>query len=497
MSYILCIGNNSEDTDRITRELSASNGAQCHGLITGDFPWLINQHGYYHTSVFDLHPKHIKKIAARFDKIIMLDQLSESYSHPNGFLDTVQLIKELPNGSFQNPKISESLDYWNNLVNTNKSFCIFPFIELVTERGNCIACCRSTETIVEYQQLDNFYSNKQYRRLRKAMLEGTELPDYCNSCYEVEKRGSISARQAETVEWANRLQLKSIDDLTDITHPVYYEVRPSNHCNLKCRMCTPGNSHLVEREYKRLNLIPKNSNYSKYQSDFDIVNLDYAQKVYVAGGEPMLDIKLNQFFKQCIEQKRQDLEIVINTNGTVLTNEHRRLLAQLPNVQFTLSVDGYYNLNNYIRYPSNWNVIIKNWNYLLESGHVVNINTTVSIYNIAELDPLLCYLDYIGHRYDTHLQTVEHQPLLDPLLYPDIDGALENLHQSTSTSVYRHSPLTASFIDGYIRKFLSIDTPNYDQLKKFFEFNDLLDSRRNLKLSQVNFKLDSYRLNLL
>ena len=87
------------------------------------------------------------------------------------------------------------------------------------------------------------------------MLDGEPLNDHCRVCYNIEAKGIVSARQEETVEWANRLNLKSLNDLKKITKPAYYEVRPSNVCNLQCRICSPSASHLIAKEYKRIGII--------------------------------------------------------------------------------------------------------------------------------------------------------------------------------------------------------------------------------------------------
>ena len=77
----------------------------------------------------------------------------------------------------------------------------------------------------------------QYQKIRQSMIRRQTLPNHCNVCYKIEDKGIQSARQEETVEWALKLNLTSTDDLKTITDPVYYEVRPSNICNLMCRMC--------------------------------------------------------------------------------------------------------------------------------------------------------------------------------------------------------------------------------------------------------------------
>ena len=104
------------------------------------------------------------------------------------------------------------------------------------------------------------------------MLAGESLSEHCQACYQLEDKNVISARQEETVEWAMRLNLQTVDDLNNIIEPVYYEVRPSNTCNLMCRMCSPMFSSLIEKEQKQLGKIPQE--YTEEYSNFDIVKID-------------------------------------------------------------------------------------------------------------------------------------------------------------------------------------------------------------------------------
>ena len=136
---ILCLGNNTEDTDIKTKNLALKNLAECHGLlsdldneVTADS---IGRSGYYHTSVYDIEYGKLFKFAQQFETVIVLDQPKEQYSHPDAFFKTIQLAKELRPFTtvlLLNPQYELDINFFENLVQTNKSFCIFPFIELLT-----------------------------------------------------------------------------------------------------------------------------------------------------------------------------------------------------------------------------------------------------------------------------------------------------------------------------------------------------------------------------
>ena len=88
---ILCIGNETEDTDFMVTDLAKLSDTVNHGLIN-DVSSVVDQVGYYHTSVLDLSPGSIVQIADKFDSIVLLDQSKESYPHFKSFVTTVRLL---------------------------------------------------------------------------------------------------------------------------------------------------------------------------------------------------------------------------------------------------------------------------------------------------------------------------------------------------------------------------------------------------------------------
>lgn len=494
---VLCLGNNTELTDLQTKTLAEQQCLPCHGLLSDLQTPVVDTNyanvGYYHSSVYDISVGRLTELAPKFDKLIILGQTREQYSHPDAFYKTITLATKLKSVmlvEFLDQSQSHDIIFFENLVNTNPSFCIFPFIELLADNGHTTVCCRSHHPVTKLLNLKDFSTNPEYQKIRQSMIQGQKLPDHCGLCYRLEDIGIRSARQQETVEWANRLGLKSLDDLNNITQPVYFEVRASNTCNLQCRMCGPDSSHLLAQEFFQIKLIDQIS--TPEFANFDIVNLDTVQKLYVAGGEPTAMPEFYDFLDRCIENNRE-FEFTINTNATKINNRFRQQLQQLPHIQFIISLDGYDKLNHYIRWPSNWNTIIDNAHYLKDQGHVISFNTTVSIYNISTLYQLLGFLDNEFPDTLLHCQLVESpRDRLSALNFPDAELVLKNLSNITQLNCYQNDALLASFIDGLIHHYQKLNL-NSKQLKDFFEFNDLLDTSRNLFLGDYIPELEKWR----
>jgi hypothetical protein len=481
---ILCLGNNTEDTDVRTKELAHDAGYQCHGLLSElDGPVdVVKADGYYHSSVYDIEFGRLLEIAEWFDQVIVLAQPKSEYSHPNAFYQTVKVastIRQHRPVVFLDQNADKEINFFEQLVNDNKSFCIFPFIELLTINGNTTVCCRSSRPITTLSKLENYATDSNYRAIRDKMIAGELVPEHCSACYNLESQGITSARQFETVEWANRLNLTSLDDLATITAPVYYEVRPSNVCNLQCRMCNPYSSNLIAREYKKINLVSELVE-SEY-TNFDFIDFTSLQKLYVAGGEPTAMIEFYDFLDKCIEAQQTNFEFLVNTNATKINGRFQRQLQHFSNMQFIVSIDGLDKLNYYIRWPSNWANIIQNVHYL-EQQHKITFNTTVSIYNVYTLYHLLSFFDSEFSGIPVHCQLAgSDNDMLSAFNFPNRELCLNNLIPIRQLRCYKNDPLLQSFIEGLITHY---QTPTVDlaKLKLFFEFNDLLDQSRNVKL---------------
>lgn len=495
---ILCIGNNTEDTDRRTRELAQSDNVACHGLISEleqrlpvDFSV---KDGYYHSSIVDLAYYRIIALARFFDKIIVLDQAKTEFSHPDEFLNTMRLANEISKHhlvEYQNPDNRKHIDFFSNLVVQNKSFCIFPFIELLAINGNTTVCCRSETKITSLVELQNYATDTNYKKIRSAMLNGTLLPDHCSQCYDLESKNIVSARIQETIEWSNRLKLSNLEDLSAIQDPVYYEIRSSNTCNLQCRTCDPNSSHLIATEYDQLGITKLES---RQYTNFDFVNLNSAKKIYIAGGEPTAIPDFYNFLDRCVKEQKTHTEIVVNTNGTKINDKFKHALKNFTSFQFIVSIDGYNDLNHYIRWPSNWDAIIENCLYLLQQKHFVSFNVTVSIYNVWALDKLFAFFDKVfpSQLVNCTLAWSEND-ILSAFSFPNQDFVLQNLLSISKTNCYQNNPRLQSFIKGLIVHYQKNFCLNKQNLAAFFEFNDKLDQSRNIKLADYIPELEAAR----
>jgi MoaA/NifB/PqqE/SkfB family radical SAM enzyme len=335
----------------------------------------------------------------------------------------------------------------------------------------------------------SWQQDERYTSIRHSMLQGEKLP-HCENCYQQQAQGLISDRHTETLEWTNRLGLRHIDDLTDLQAPAYIEVRPNNRCNLMCRMCNPHSSHRIAKEYKQLGLVRTVS--STPASDaFSGIDLAALKKLYVSGGEPLINPEFVQWLDQSRGQVSAQTEIMINTNGTRLPMRLRKLLPDWPNLQFIFSIDAFGSLNDYIRWPSSWHTILDHWRYLREAGHRVHVNTTVSIYNIHRLSELFEFIDQTWPDTLLHLNLVQDPDHISFQTFPDRDLAQKDLGRAQQCQVVKNNRLAGDTLR-YLSKQMHLEHDR-SHLERFFDFNDRLDQSRGTQLGFYDKILDSYR----
>jgi sulfatase maturation enzyme AslB (radical SAM superfamily) len=458
----LYIGNTTSDTDRLVTELATQNNTVNHGLVTRASD--ITEDGFYHSTVVDITPAEIAKINC---DILLLDQPKESFSTTKEYHDTQQLV----NGNNT---------YWQQLVEDNKSFCIFPFISHSLNHENTTLCCRSKQPVVKTEDFD---WNTSLMDIRNNMLQGTRI-DNCSECYKVEDSGGISARQSQTIDWSSKLDLNSIEDLK-FNKPIMYDVFPNNTCNLMCRMCNPEYSVLIQREQNDLKDYPT--------TNWDYIDLEDTQVVYVAGGEPTAMLDFQKFLDRCEQEDRLDLEIRINTNANKISERLFEKLDKFKNIIFTVSIDGYGRANDYQRWLSSWENISTNIQRIVAQKHSVNFNITVSIYTIFSIYELLKYLNDNYSRYTVNISYVGFKnDILNPFVFEYSNEILNKIASITKMDIYYNNKNLQNFVHGLLTNAKS-STLMVEKLTKFFEYNDNLDKLRNSKLQDYIPELEEKR----
>ena len=500
-STVLFLGNNDVSTDQQVSKLATQNNTVNHGLVT-DPKFTPDSLGYYHTTIVDIPFGQLLSTAQRFDTIVMLDQPQSEWSHWKCLSATLKLMIQLEklkkHTIFRNNQNSKKILYWMDLVyNKNKSFCIYPWINFNNDGQNLKLCARDKSSVTTIEQFKDWSTDANYTSIRKKMLAGTKLPEHCATCYNYEDLGIESYRQFETLDWVSQLDLESVEDLTKIQHPYYYELSMGNHCNIKCRSCQPAFSRPIGDELKKFNIIPPNGTRwlpdSPTIDQIDIDNLNKKSTVYFQGGEPTIMPEVLEFMERCLDKNKTDFNLSMCTNGVKFSDKFLKLVSNFTNTNFSFSIDGFDHINDYWRSGSSWNKVIANARLLESQGHSVSINTVPGIYNVTNLHLLFEFLDREFPFTAVYLQ-INYLEWQSAFNHPNSELVVDSMRRCMNTSIYHSNGKSCkTAIDSIYQYYSNNPTCNIDNLREFFNYNDQLDLARGVRLADYIPELESAR----
>jgi pyruvate-formate lyase-activating enzyme len=498
---ILCLGTNSVITNDTTSELAKLNQTTNHGLIT-DSTFIPINPGYYHTTIVDVFFGGVIELAKHFDQIKMLDQPYESWNHWKSLLSTYKIMVELEKlgyaTDFRTNECVKSIIFMEELLQENKRFCLYPWIHLLEEYGDVYLCSKGGEgaEVKKLKDITDWKTDPEFVEVRRKMLAG-EYNDKCKTCYKEQELGFTSTRVHESMDWGVKLNIQSLGDLEKFERPVYYEVRPSNKCNLQCRMCKPYDSDLIDKEFKKIEMIVPTR--PKIWGNYDHIEVEKllpGARIYSTGGEPTIIPEFYEFLEKCVRLGRTDLDITFNTNAQKVSDKLINLLKQFKNVNFSVSVDGYGRVNEYIRWGSNWSKTSDNIHKLKDLGFYISLEAIPSIWNITNLHLLYEFADKEFPASTIFLQQVYwHDESISIFNHPNPRLVCESMNRIKQTKMYYTDARDNKAIVDTISTHYQDESYvcDIDLLTKFFEFNDKLDQSRNVRLADYIPELEACR----
>ena len=498
---VLFLGNNDRSTDLEVSQLAQDHQTTNHGLIS-DTEFVLDASGFYHTTVVDMSWGDLIRVAQKFETVIMLDQPQRQWSHWKCLQATCKLMLHLESLGvktiFRENENTKKILYWIDILyHKNPSLCIYPWINFHNDGRHFKVCSRDASYVTADRNIQNWQTDPNYQEIRQSMLNGEHMIEHCSVCYGYENQGMESYRQFETLDWATQLELGSVDDLSKIDQPHFYEIHTSNHCNIKCRGCQPSYSEPIALEFKKFNIVaPKPiewepNNFPIDQIEIDL--LDHTKSIYFQGGEPTIMPEVRTFMQRCIEQKRTDFFLTMCTNGVKISKEFLDLASHFSNTNFSFSLDGFDRVNDYWRWGSRWKTVIDNAHLLQSLGHNISINTVPGIYNVTNLHLLLEFLDREFPLTAIYMQ-VNYLSWQSCLNHPLTELVLDSMQRCKQTSIYYSNGKSCkTSIDSIYEHYANNPVCDLEQLRAFFDFNDQLDKARGSKLVDYIPELEAAR----
>jgi MoaA/NifB/PqqE/SkfB family radical SAM enzyme len=231
-------------------------------------------------------------------------------------------------------------------------------------------------------------------------------------------------------------------------------------------------------------------------------NLDYVlsilpqlKKLRFAGGEPTHQPEVKKIIQHIIQNRLDHIDIQITTNGSFRDHFWQEVIAQLPRIHWTLSLDGVGEVAELIRRGTNWARVEHNLHFLAAHAHSLLINTTVSNLNILHLAPLIELVNSARARNSHKRNGCDHmfQPVSNPahmspwVLPPELRAAAQ-------TKCIEYQKLSPENSDLFQRIHTGMNTVLYDSAlwQRSYEFNSTLDRIRGEDHTNVLFHKYSY-----
>jgi sulfatase maturation enzyme AslB (radical SAM superfamily) len=203
-----------------------------------------------------------------------------------------------------------------------------------------------------------------------------KVPPSCRICKEREDLGIRSTRQScfrkvDETDPNRYLEFHKEDFTVDTPTVVKrLELRTSNLCNFKCRMCNSASSSEIAREVKDNPILGMFSSYETesiaYTPDQSLdelkkLALEGIQTLCFTGGEPFVIKQYYDFLDILIERGfTENIRVDLFTNCSVYNPKFIERLQKFVKVRFVMSLDGVAATAEYIRKGTVWSTVEAN-----------------------------------------------------------------------------------------------------------------------------------------
>jgi hypothetical protein len=409
---------------------------------------------------------------------------------------------------------------------SKKTFCTYPWQHMyVGTTGHFKICCLSNEHVTKddgYKQfnlkndkLSDSWNSKYMAETRKKMLAGEKLTS-CKRCYDQEDKGLESMRCTDDYE---QYALSTVDGKVD-TPINHVELHFGNVCNLACKMCSQQYSHKIGQELLKIGEQDKDfvkwiktegGVVNNWTAELGLVydwfkNVDTKKDIFeyvskhvdglnIVGGEPT---SVKEFYELIDYLDKQDTlkdkNLCLTTNMTNVSDKMMAWFSKAKKVTIYGSLDGVGDVNEYIRFPSQWSVIEKSLNAYCDLVKQERLDKLVigPAFQALNIHNLIDMIEYVENIEDSKKISVEVwwtglvvAPLIcDYLNMPDeykkkVAGRLEaNLHRikntNSKTQIETHISLLRQSNDHSVPYKNKI-------LQSFVKYNDAHDKHRGHK----------------
>jgi sulfatase maturation enzyme AslB (radical SAM superfamily) len=388
----------------------------------------------------------------------------------------------------------------------DKPLCALPwFHQKVNTTGNIKPCCAWDEMAPggispnHNYDSDTFFDSDFMRKVRDTFAKGI-MPANCKACSYID---SLKI-DAESYRMASLRKAQELG--VDFSNPqlLSQEVDLGNLCNIKCRTCHQRRSTKWTTDseafgMKSVGLLSSNWSLTDQQAK------DIKELIFL-GGEPMMyqDKICSELSK--LGDRLSELRLNFTTNLTIpMKHDLVELVRRTKKTWIMCSIDGFAELNDYIRSDSQWQDIKNNLGQLvdLNSQHhnpEFGMSFTFSVFNAHDLPRLHDWWKDINDTIGVTLVTWPKihdarnlpgdykQELIERYKKLLTDHKQEPREDRSAHAMHSNSyQLAIVKIIAHLKQ--DADMEFWEWRKYLREHNQLLDDRRSQQLASVNPRL--------
>jgi len=379
------------------------------------------------------------------------------------------------------------------------SFCPAPWYHISTDvNGSIRPCCRYKQPLgsnndgqekhkmpwMYTDTLEKHWNGPEFKKLRKAFING-EKPPECEWCWREEDMGIKSYRE-------DLLEIVPIQHITqdvvteEADPPTSFDLKLSNVCNLKCRMCGAMASSMIKKEEDKLRSYPHDPN--DYWLANKIMGTDNQEvldkwlpeifNIELTGGEPLVSPENKQLLKYIAKSGwAENISLLITTNVTMYNKDVVNDILKFKEIRITGSIDDTGKRLQYARGGARWETVLANakkYSALSKKYEklIFNLMPTVNNYNIWYLNDIIDFYHDIGAN--DLLFNMVHEPKNQSVQYlpEDVKEKIKEKYKGNNNH--------------QLQKVISfLDASNEDRLTDFMRVTAQLDNRRKESFDEI------------
>ena len=277
-------------------------------------------------------------------------------------------------------------------------------------------CCIAKDFVGTADSIEEIYDHPALKKIRRKFTKGRKAPTVCEGCVDKRRKSFI-----DPIFKGDRYNNSEPDGIVD------WDIRTDHICNLKCAMCNPYQSSKWHEDLDIYTKFFSSSTIPRKAPDWNYIlehTKNKARRIYLAGGEPFYSKQVIKFLEELsnFSWNCKYTQIHIQTNGVSLNDKIFKLLQRFKNVHFCMSVDAITDVNHIIRFPTNWDIFLENYDMFKRiNNNSMLFSVTIQAMNLPVIDDLVDFFpDDRFNLNKLHYPLILHINSLKPEVIADV-----------------------------------------------------------------------------